>query len=109
VLLKHKKKGGLSMVTKTVAIYAFFDDILKSMGDKEPINRKVTDAEVITVILLSACYSDGNIETGINFVRTTGMMPRMLSKSRFNRRSFLCSTTCFIVLLKNYCKFTVGM
>jgi hypothetical protein len=74
------------MVTKTVAIYAFFDDMLKSMAHKEPINRKVTDAEVITVILLAACYFGGNIETGINFVRTSGMMPRMLSKSRFNRR-----------------------
>jgi hypothetical protein len=74
------------MVIKTVAIYAFFDDILKSMEHKEPINRKTTDAEVITVILLAACYFGGNIETSISFVRSTDMMPSMLSKSRFNRR-----------------------
>jgi hypothetical protein len=44
------------MVTKTVAIYIFFDDILKSMSYKEPKSRKVTDAEVATVILPAAMY-----------------------------------------------------
>jgi hypothetical protein len=74
------------MVTKTAAIYTFFDDILKSMDYKEPINRKTTDAEIATVILIAARYFGGNIETSISFVRTTGLMPQMLSKSRFNRR-----------------------
>lgn len=32
-------KNGLTMVTKTVAIYVFFDDILKSMNHKEPETR----------------------------------------------------------------------
>jgi hypothetical protein len=50
------------MVTKTVAIYVFFDDILKSMDYKEPINRKTTDAEIATVILIAAGYFGGNIE-----------------------------------------------
>jgi hypothetical protein len=36
------------MVTKTVAIYTFFDDLLKSMNYKEEKNRKVSDSEVIT-------------------------------------------------------------
>ena len=80
-------KNRLTTVTKTVAIYnIFFDDILKSMSYKEPTNRKITDAEVITVILFAAGYFGGNIETGIGFVRSTGMMLKMLSKSRFNRR-----------------------
>jgi hypothetical protein len=74
------------MVAKTVAIYTFFDDILKSMSYKEPKTRKVTDAEVATVILIAAMYFGGNIETSIHFVRSTGLMPDMLSKSRFNRR-----------------------
>lgn len=74
------------MVTKTVAIYTFFDDILKSMSYKEQKNRKVSDSEVSTVILIAAMYFGGNIETAISFVRSTGLMPKMLSKSRFNRR-----------------------
>jgi hypothetical protein len=74
------------MIIKTVAIYTFFDGMLKSVEHKEPINRKTTDSEVITVILLAAAYFGGNIETSISFVHSAGMMPRMLSKSRFNRR-----------------------
>jgi hypothetical protein len=74
------------MVTKTVAIYVFFDDILKSMNYKEPKSRKVTDAEVATVIHVAAMYFGGNMETAISFVRSTGLMPTMLSRSRFNRR-----------------------
>jgi hypothetical protein len=74
------------MVTKTVAIYTFFDDILKSMSYKEPKNRKTSDSEVSTVILIAAMYFGGNIETALSFVRSTNLMPHMLSKSRFNRR-----------------------
>jgi hypothetical protein len=74
------------MVTKTVAIYTFFDDLLKSMNYKEEKTRKVSDCEVITVVLPAAGYLGGNIEKTISFVRSTGMRPRLLSKSRFNRR-----------------------
>lgn len=74
------------MVNKTVAIYAFFDDLLKSIAYKESESRKTTDAEIITVMLIAAQYFGGNIETSISFVKGTGLMPNMLSKSRFNRR-----------------------
>lgn len=74
------------MVIKTVAIYVFFDDILKSMNHKKPESRKTTDAEIITVVLIAAQYFAGNIEKSFYFVRCTGLMPGMLGKSRFNRR-----------------------
>lgn len=74
------------MVTKTFAIYVFFDDILKSMDYKEPKSRKTSDSEIITVVLLAAQYFAGNIEKSLCFVRSTGLMPHILSKSRFNRR-----------------------
>jgi hypothetical protein len=74
------------MTTKTIAVYVFLDDILKSMNYKEPTNRKTTDAEIATVVLIAARYFGGNIESCIGFVRNTGLMPSMLSKSRFNRR-----------------------
>lgn len=74
------------MVRKTIAIYVFFDDILKSMYYKEPDSRKTSDAEIITVVLIAAQYFAGNIEKSLCFVRSTGLMPNMLGKSRFNRR-----------------------
>ena len=67
------------MVNKTVSIYVFFDDLLKSINHQKPASRKTTDAEIITVMLIDAQYFSGNI----NFVKSTG---NMLSKSRFNRR-----------------------
>lgn len=74
------------MVRKTVAIYTFFDDLLKSMAYKEPESRKTTDAEIITVMLIAAQYFGGNIEKSISFVKGTGLMPKILGKNRFNRR-----------------------
>ena len=74
------------MVTKTITIYVFFDDILKSMNYKEPETRKTTDAQIITVVLIAAGYFGGNIEKSLCFVRCTGLMPDILGKSRFNRR-----------------------
>jgi hypothetical protein len=50
------------MVNKTVAIYVFFDDILKTMDHKEPDSLKTVDAEIITVVLLAAGYFAGNIK-----------------------------------------------
>ncbi|MDR1183091.1 MAG: hypothetical protein LBL13_14075, partial [Bacteroidales bacterium] len=66
------------MVNKTISIYVFFDDILKSMNHKEPESQKTTDAEIITVVLLAAGYFAGNIEMSLCFVRCTGLMPTML-------------------------------
>ena len=74
------------MIDKTISMYVFFDDILKSINHIEPESRKTTDSEVITVVLIAAQYFGGNIEKAINFVRSTGLMPQMLGKSRFNRR-----------------------
>jgi len=74
------------MVNKTVAIYVFFDDLLKSMNYKEPESRKTTDTEIMTVALIAGVYFGGNIDKSLCFVRSTGLMPHILGKSRFNRR-----------------------
>lgn len=74
------------MVNKTVAVYVFFDDLLKAMNHQEPISRQTTDAEVLTTLLVAAQYFSGNVEKAISFVKGTTLIPRMLSKSRFNLR-----------------------
>jgi hypothetical protein len=58
--------------------------MLKSMNHKKQKNRKVSNSEVATVILITAMYFGGNIEPTISFVRSASLMTRMLSKSRFN-------------------------
>jgi hypothetical protein len=74
------------MITKTIAIYVFIDDLLKEIKHNEPTNRNMSDAEVITTVLVSAIYFSGHHEKAMSFMSSTGMITHMLSKSRFNRR-----------------------
>ncbi len=74
------------MLKKTVAIYVFIDDLLKEIGYNEPKNRNVSDSEIVTTVIISAFYFYGNQQKAICFMKSTGMIPNMLSKSRFNRR-----------------------
>jgi hypothetical protein len=74
------------MINKTIAIYVFIDDLLIKLVHNEPKNRNMSDAEVITTVLVSAIYFSGHHEKAMSFMRSTGMVTHMLSKSRFNRR-----------------------
>ena len=74
------------MIDKTIAIYVFIDDLLKDLAHYEPTNRNMSDAEVITTVLVSAIYFSGHHEKAMSFMSSTGMVKHMLSKSRFNRR-----------------------
>jgi len=74
------------MKDKTIAIYVFLDDIMIAFGHKEPNHRNASDAEVITTALIAAKYFHGHIDNAISYVKESGLMPRMLGKSRFNRR-----------------------
>ena len=74
------------MLKKTIAIYVFIDDLLKKIDHKEPTNRNMSDAEIVTTVLVSAIYFSGHHEKAMSFMSSTGMVTHMLSKSRFNRR-----------------------
>jgi len=77
------------MIKKTIAIYVFIDDLLKKLEHNEPENRNMSDAEIITTVLVSAIYFSGHHEKAMSFMKSTGMVAHMLSKSRFNRRLHL--------------------
>ena len=74
------------MINKSIAIYVFIDDLLKDLEHNEPTNRNMSDAEIITTVLVSAIYFSGHHEKSMSFMQSTGLIPHMLSKSRFNRR-----------------------
>ncbi len=74
------------MINKSIAIYVFIDDLLMDLAHNEPENRNMSDAEVITTVLVSAIYFSGHHEKAMSFMSSTGMIKNMLSKSRFNRR-----------------------
>lgn len=74
------------MINKCITIYVFIDDLLIKTNYNEPNNRNMSDAEIITTVLVSAIYFSGHHEKAMSFMSSTGMVTHMLSKSRFNRR-----------------------
>jgi hypothetical protein len=74
------------MFDNIVVLYCITDDLLKAIGHSDDQRRELTDAEVITTALTAALYFGGNLETARSFMKQSGFMPRMLSKSRFCRR-----------------------
>jgi hypothetical protein len=74
------------VIDHTTALYCIVADLLKAAGHTDDCRCRLTDAEVITTALIAALYFGGNIERSRSFMRSTGLMPRMLSKSRLTRR-----------------------
>lgn len=74
------------MYDRTIAIYCFVDDLLKAMQHREDARCEVSDAEVVTTALCAMLWFGGNFERSRCFLHSSGMMPRMLSRSRLSRR-----------------------
>ena len=71
---------------KIIVLYCIIDDILKGIGHREDIRRKVSDSEVIVTAFVSALYFGGHQDNARQFMKMTKLIPSMLDKSRFNRR-----------------------
>jgi len=71
---------------KITGIYCIVDDLLKSVQHPEDKRRRISDSEVITTAIVSAIYFGGHHDHAISFMQVTGMIPNMLSNSRFCRR-----------------------
>lgn len=74
------------MDRQIITIYCVIDDILKAINHKEERNEKISDSEVITTVVVSSLKYYGNVESAREFLLTEGYIPKMLSKSRLNRR-----------------------
>ena len=49
-------------------------------------NGRMSDAEVMTTAIVAALFFSGNLEKSRIFLQEHGYIPKMLEKSRFNRR-----------------------
>lgn len=74
------------MCDHTLAIYCFIDDFLKAIDHKEDQRCQISDAEVLTVAVIAMLYFGGNFEKSRLVLFELGLMRRMLSRSRLNRR-----------------------
>lgn len=68
------------------AIYSLCDDVLKTLPHSEDPRCRMSDAEVMTTAIVAALYFGGNLEGARGLLAQPTYIPRMLSKSRFNRR-----------------------
>jgi hypothetical protein len=75
------------MIDKSVAVYTIIADILKAIGHKDDPRSKMTDAEVITTLIIASIYFGGVHLRAMEYLKETSLIPKMLSKSRFNRRA----------------------
>ena len=71
---------------KITAIFCLIDDLFIGINHQEDSRRSVSDSEIAVTAIVSALYFGGNQFHAIHFMRTHGHIPKMLDKSRFNRR-----------------------
>jgi hypothetical protein len=74
------------MYDRTLAIYCFVDDLLKAMQHREDSRAEFSDAEVVSTAIVAMLFFGSNFERARSFLHSSGMMPRMLSRSRLSRR-----------------------
>src|SRR5690349_25108117 len=68
-----------------VTAYVVLEDTLKAMGHREDSRREVSDAEILTVAVVSARYFQNHHERALQVLIQTHAI-RRLSVSRFSRR-----------------------
>jgi len=73
-------------INKAIIVYTIVDDVLKGIQHKGDERQQMTDAEVITTAILAGLLFGGNVENARKILFETGLIPRMLSKSRLWRR-----------------------
>lgn len=73
------------MDTQIVAIFYLCDDMLKALHHREGPQSLISDAEVMTTTIVVALNFGCNLENARTHLQEYGYVPKMLSKSRFNR------------------------
>lgn len=82
------------MELQVTMIYCICDEYLKStQRKKEWYNVRISDAEVMTIVIVAMRYFNGNIENARRFLSEHGYIKNMLSKGQLNRRYLAIEST----------------
>ena len=74
------------MDTKIILIYCVVSDFIKYLKLSDSENFRMSNAEVITHVVVSAMFFQGNHENSRQFLHVHGYVANILSKSQLNRR-----------------------
>lgn len=69
-----------------VTIYVVIDDTMKTIGHRSHCLAGVSDAQVLTVAVLTALYFGNHRERAVSVLRGGDYFPHAISPSHFNRR-----------------------
>ncbi|WP_236556799.1 hypothetical protein [Calothrix sp. PCC 7507] len=56
------------MLNEIITIYAITDDLLKAIRHKDDIRRAMSDAEIITTVLVAAIFFHGNHSNACSYI-----------------------------------------
>ncbi|MBA3723222.1 MAG: IS982 family transposase [Parachlamydiaceae bacterium] len=71
---------------KIISIFCLIDDLFIGINHKDDSRRNVSDSEIAVTAIVSAIYFGGNQYHAIHLMKSMGFVPKMVDKSRFNRR-----------------------
>lgn len=74
------------MDTQIIVVFCLCVDMLKSLHHSEDAQCQMSDAEVMTTAIISMLYFKGNFCLASRYLYEQNYIPKMLNKSRFNRR-----------------------
>ena len=74
------------MDTQIIVVFCPCVDMLKSLHHYEDAQCQMSDAEVMTTAIIAMLYFKGNFSLASCYLYEQNYIPKMLSKSRFNRR-----------------------
>jgi hypothetical protein len=69
-----------------VTLYCLCDDVLRALDYRDDPQSRVSNAQVMTVPLVAACFFGGKVERARVFLLEHSYIRQKLSKSRLNRR-----------------------
>jgi hypothetical protein len=80
-----KRRGPLDDI-KIIACYCIIDDVLRQLGHESHVLAGVSDAEVLTVAVVSALYFQNHHERALFVMKGMHYLTKPISTSRFSRR-----------------------
>ena len=83
------------MVEEIITIFCLCDDYLKTIGQKDNHQARISTSEVLTTAIVATKYFGGNYQKSRMFLDGHGYIPNMLSESRFIRRLNSIDTEIF--------------
>jgi hypothetical protein len=72
---------------KIITVYCIIDDVMAKLGYQSHTLAQVSDAEVLTVAVVSAMYFQNHHKRALQMMEKLRYITKPLSVSRFNRRA----------------------